>query len=190
MAEIAALSLAASILQVINISVRVAERLNEYHQKGDSLPDAFKHVSTRLPIFVLALRDTNTKIGDMTDDARRAMRPAIKECFTQIKTLDGIIEKVLFKPGDTGATRGWKSVVSVKYDSDVKELDKVIRRYMEAMHYGLSSAILNPGCEQRSAPTLLSVKLMFVSVKKAPPEPATTCPFEREPEFIERDIMC
>jgi hypothetical protein len=77
------------------------------------------------------------------------MKPAIEECFAQIKKLEGIIDKVLFQPGDTGATRGWKFVVSVKYDSDVKELDKVTRGYMEAMHYGLSSAIQNPECEQR-----------------------------------------
>jgi hypothetical protein len=147
MAEIAALSLAASILQVIDISVRVAERLNEYRKKADSLPDAFKHARTRLPIFVLALRDTNAKIEDMPDSAKRAMKPAVDECFAQIKKLDKIIDKVLFKPGDTGAIRGWKSVVSVRYDSDVKELDKVIRKYMEAMQYGLSSAIQNPECE-------------------------------------------
>jgi hypothetical protein len=139
MAELAALSVAASILQVIDISVRVAERLNEYRKQEDSLPDAFKHVSTRLPIFVLALRTTNSKIEDMADDARKAMKPAIEECFSQITKLEMIIDKVLFKPGDRGATRGWKSIVSVKYDGDVKDLDKVIRRYMEAMQYGLSS---------------------------------------------------
>jgi len=140
MAELAAVGVAASIIQVIDISVRVIERLNEYRKKGDSLPDAFKHVSTRLPIFVLALRTTNSKIEDMTDDARRAMKPAIEECFNQIRNLEMIIDKVLFKPGDRGTTRGWKSVASVRYDGDVKELDKVIRRYMEAVHYGLSSA--------------------------------------------------
>jgi hypothetical protein len=143
MAELAALSVAASILQVIDISVRVAERLNEYRKKEDSLPTAFKHVSTRLPIFVLKLRDTNAKVEDMTDDARRALKPAIEECFNQIKKLETIIDKVLFKPGDKGATRGWKSIKSVKYDSDVSELDKVIRRYMEAMNYGLSSVALH-----------------------------------------------
>ena len=139
MAELAALSVAASILQVIDISVRVAERLNEYRKKEDSLPDALKHVSTRLPVFVLALRNTNAKIEDVTDDARRALKPAIEECFDQIKKLETIIDKVLFKPGDGGAIRGWKSIVSVKYDSDVSEADKVIRRYIEAMHYGLSN---------------------------------------------------
>ncbi|KAI4692781.1 uncharacterized protein J4E88_001149 [Alternaria novae-zelandiae] len=171
MAELAAVGVAASIIQVVDISVRVIERLNEYRKKGDSLPDAFKHVSTRLPIFVLALRTTNSKIEDMTDDARRAMKPAIEECFNQIRNLEMIIDKVLFKPGDRGTTRGWKSVASVRYDGDVKELDKVIRRYMEAMHYGLSSAT------------------QHLENKKLPPKPMSTCPFEREADFVERDVI-
>ncbi|KAL1800626.1 hypothetical protein ACET3X_000968 [Alternaria dauci] len=171
MAEFAALSVAASILQVIDISVRVAERLNEYRKKEDSLPTAFKHVSTRLPIFILALQNTNAKMEDMTDEARRALKPAIEECFSQIKKLETIINKVLFKPGDRGATRGWKSIKSVRYDSDVSDLEKVIRRYMEAMDYGLSSMALNSGTEKSS------------------PQPISTCPFEREADFVERDIM-
>jgi hypothetical protein len=35
----------------------------------------------------------------------------------------------------------------------VKELDKAIRKYMEAMHYGLSSTIQNPEREYWTATT-------------------------------------
>jgi hypothetical protein len=55
MAEFAALSVAASILQVVNVGIRVIKRLNEYGDKANGLPDAFKHINKRLPIFIDAL---------------------------------------------------------------------------------------------------------------------------------------
>jgi hypothetical protein len=133
MAELAALSVAASILQVIDVGIRVIGRLKEYNDKANGLPNAFKHISKRLPIFIDALRQTNSAIESMTDSARKAFKPAIEECLIQIHRLEATIDAVLPKIGDSGILRGWKAVISVKYDSNVEEMEKVIKDYMEVM---------------------------------------------------------
>jgi hypothetical protein len=127
----------------------------------------------------------------VTDDAKRALKPAIEECFDQIKKLETIIDKVLFKPGDGGAIRGWKSIVSVKYDSDVSEADKVIRRYIEAVHYGLSNVTPPSGsmCILFFDTLPETEANVFSADKISSPQPTSTCPFEREADFVERGVM-
>ncbi|KAF1842634.1 TPR-like protein [Cucurbitaria berberidis CBS 394.84] len=173
MAELAALGIAASVLQIIDVGVRVVERLNDSRKNGTTLPHAFRHINTRLPVFIDALRETKSRLEDMTDSARKAIRPAIEECLIQIQKLEATLDKVLPSENESGAMRGWKAVVSVKYDNDVKEMDEVIRHYMEAMaqHRQLSSS--NHNSEGR----------------RDPPKPSSTCPFEQEPDFIDRDVM-
>jgi hypothetical protein len=133
MAELAALSVAASILQVIDVGLRVLTRLNDFNANANGLPDAFRHISTRLPIFIDALRQTKNGLEDMTDSARAAFRPAIQECLAQIKKLEETMDVVLPKLGESGIARGWKAVRSVRYDSEVREMERVIRAYMEVM---------------------------------------------------------
>lgn len=147
MAEaLATLSVVASILQVMDIGLKVTNRINESRKKGTTLPDAFRHVATRLPVFIDTLRETKDNIEHLTDSARKALSPAIEECLIQITKLEAILDKVLPKADESG-TRGWKAVVSFKYDNEVKEVDDVIRHYMEAMaqHRQLSSTNRNLG---------------------------------------------
>jgi hypothetical protein len=133
MAELAALSVAASILQVIDVGLRVITRLNDFNANANGLPEAFRHISTRLPIFIDALRQTKDGLENMSDSARAAFRPAIKECLEQIMKLEATMESVLPKLGESGITRGWKALVSVRYDGEVREMERVIRGYMEVM---------------------------------------------------------
>lgn len=133
MAELATLQVAASIIQVIDVGIRVVQRLMEYHDKSNELPDAFKHVSKRLPIFIETLRQTRSTIEIISDSARKALQPAIEECLLQIRKLELMVDAALPKVGDSGMTKSWKAMVSVKYDSGVKEMDRVIKDYMEVM---------------------------------------------------------
>jgi hypothetical protein len=145
MAELAALSVAASILQVIDVGIRVIERFKELNDSANGLPDAFRHISKRLPIFIDALRQTKSSVEDMSDSARKAFKPAIEECLIQIHKLEATINAVLPKLGDNGLARGWKALVSVKYDSQIKEMERVIKDYMEVMaqHQVSSLAVKN-----------------------------------------------
>jgi len=145
MAELATLQVAASIIQVIDVGVRVIARLKAYHDKTNGLPVAFKHISKKLPIFIHALEQTKSALDVMTDSARKAFLPAIEECFEQIKRLETTIDAALPKVGDTGRMRSWKAIVSIKYESEVKEMDRVIQEYMGVMtqHHVSSLATRN-----------------------------------------------
>jgi len=145
MAEaLAGVQIAASIIQVIDVGVRVLERLKDFHDTTNALPDALKHISNKLPILIDALRLTNDAMEVMTDRARKAFQPAIQECYTQITRLEVTINAVLPRKGDTGGRRTWKAILSVKQDGQVKKMDKVIQEYMAVMsqHHTSSLAMM------------------------------------------------
>jgi hypothetical protein len=141
MAELAALQVAASIIQVIDVGIRVIKRLQDFKKNANGLPDAFKHINLRLPLFVDALRQTNAALEDMTDSTRKAFRPAIEECLVQIRKLEITIETVLPKESDRGFARSWKALISVKSESDIKEMDRIIKEYMELMAQHQTSSL-------------------------------------------------
>jgi hypothetical protein len=151
MAELAALQVAASIIQVIDVGIRVVQRLREYHDKANELPDAFKHISKRLPIFIETLRQTKSTFEVVSDSARKALQPAIEECLLQICKLEVMVDAALPKMNDSGMTRSWKAIVSVKYDSEVKEMDRVIKDYMEVMSQHQVSSLVVQGLSSTSA---------------------------------------
>jgi hypothetical protein len=133
MAELAALQVAASIIQVIDVGIRISERLKDFHDKSHALPSTFKHINNKLPIFIDALRQTKEAMETMTDSARKAFRPVIEECYMQITRLEATVDAVLPKRGDTGRMRSWKAIISLKHDDEVKEMERVIQVYMAVM---------------------------------------------------------
>ncbi|KAF2133626.1 TPR-like protein [Dothidotthia symphoricarpi CBS 119687] len=176
MAEaLATLAVVASILQVVDLGVRVIKRLEDFREEAGGLPKAFTHISRRLPILIDALRKTKQIMenGSIAESTREAFAPAVEECSRQIAKLDSTIDRALPKIGDSGMTRKWKAVASVKYDSEVQEMDKVIGMYMDTMtqHHIISAAAKDS------------------ALAKAPPIPTTTCPFRRDQDFVHRDAL-
>lgn len=154
-----ALQVAASIIQCIDVGVRVVERLNEFHNKAGDLPQAFKHIRKRLPVFIETLRHTHLTLENVSESARKALKPAADECLSQIQKLENVIESALPKLDDSSVTKSWKAVVSVKYESDIKDMEKVIKDYMEIFaQYQTSSLALqsftrwSPKCPNVPAP--------------------------------------
>jgi hypothetical protein len=149
MEGLAGIQVAASIAQIVDIGLRVIRRLHEYHGKTGELPDAFLHISKRLPILVETLRQTKSAIVATTGSARKALEPATEECRRQIEKLEVLIESALPKTDDSSVAKSWKALVSVKYESDIKRMDKVIKSYMEVLsQYQISSlAVQNQNCK-------------------------------------------
>ena len=86
----------------------------------------------------------------MSDATRKAFVPAVEECLTQVQNLEVRVDAVLPKPDDSGRTRSWKAIISVKNDSEIKQVDRVIREYMELMAQHETSTFVLRHVESRS----------------------------------------
>ena len=142
MAELAALGSAASILQIIDISIRVVKRIHEYRKSGKGFPEALEHISNRLPALIDALQDTKSALDTMTDRTRRAIAPSVTGCLIQIQKLEVIMNEITARSSESSLSRGRKFVTAFLYESGIKEIDKTIQEYMAALthHHILSSS--------------------------------------------------
>ncbi|OCK73506.1 hypothetical protein K432DRAFT_233228 [Lepidopterella palustris CBS 459.81] len=138
MAEaIAAVSIVANIVQLVEFGSRVLKRLEEYQSKFGEVPDAFRHINTQLPVLLDALEQTKAAInsGSMQDETKKSILPAIQECKVQIQLLEDVIIKALPVSGDSWARTRGKALRSLMYDAKAEKITVVIRGYIQTLTY-------------------------------------------------------
>jgi hypothetical protein len=143
MSGLEVVSAIASIGQLIDLGIKVINRMNEFRDKSIRLPKAFRHIQIELPVFINILRETKatSDANQLSDSGRKALKTLIRECYVQIHTLNTLLTKALPKSSDSGTIRSWKAVTSFRYDDDVKEVETVIRKYLQTLsHQGIASA--------------------------------------------------
>lgn len=104
MAEsLAAVSVVANVVQLIEFGCEVLARLSEFLSNPGCVQKTFRHLHTELRDLLDALEHTQTaiKTSSIRAASREALRPAIDSCRTQIETLDAIIGKTQPKLGDS-----------------------------------------------------------------------------------------
>jgi hypothetical protein len=104
MAEImTVVTIAAHIIELVDLGIRVLNRLGEYQSTLAEIPEAFRHIKAELPVLLDALRQTKAAIDDgaSQDDSKDALEPALKECDLQMKVLYEVIEKLLPKRNES-----------------------------------------------------------------------------------------
>lgn len=171
MDPISTLSLVANIIQVVDFGTAVVRRLEDYRSKTGELPEAFKHISIKLPALLQKLEQTEAAAnnGAISAAERKVLMPILSECSKEIETLEGIIAKALPKGGDSGVKRGLKAVGSLRYDARVEKSMKEIEGYVTLLTYiAVATTSTTP---------------------LPPPPPGTTCPFPRDPHFVNRDVL-
>ncbi|PVI04842.1 hypothetical protein DM02DRAFT_651280 [Periconia macrospinosa] len=164
-----------SFVQLIDVAAKVASRLNEYRGKSGELPRSFLEISLLLPAFIEVVRETKVAVDDnrLSDTARQAITPLLKECSTQISFLDRIVTELLPKNDETSIELFRKVVRSLKYDKKIHRAEEAIRKYLTMIsHQGIASA------RNKDAAT------------PAPPKPTfVNRPFHRDTDHVHRDAL-
>lgn len=143
MAEaLAVVGIVASIVQLVDSGSRVLSRLEEYRSSLGDIPESFRHVKTELPVLLDALKQKKAEIdaGQITNDSKKALAPAVEACGKQIKALNDVIAKALPKPGDSWAKRKTKALGSLRYDAKVEKITTVIRGYIQTLTFHAASS--------------------------------------------------
>ena len=59
----------------------------------------------------------------------------LEDCFSKVSDLKKIFEGCLPEDGSSKFTRGWKALVSMKYDKKIDEISKVIQKHVTLLTY-------------------------------------------------------
>jgi hypothetical protein len=100
--------LVSSIVQFVDYSSKVVERLGEFQSNLDEVPKTFKDIKTELPLLINTLKRTEDQVraGDVSQDTQDALFLVVEGCRDQLKILDDILFKTLPKVGDSSLKRG------------------------------------------------------------------------------------
>lgn len=185
MAEaIAALGLAASILQLIDFSAKVVGRLNEFQSSLREVPKSFRQISNTLPLLCDTLEQIRHAVeaDSFREQTKTALLLVVEGCRSQITELDAMLAKSLPTPQDSQLKRGFKAVSSIGHDGKVERISKDLHGYISTLTFYCTavSSTLQPlqGTAARYMcdiilNTVLDQGLNKIRAWLAPPDPST-----------------
>lgn len=170
MAEsLAIINLIGTIVQFVDFSAKVIERLDEFKRDVSEVPKSFRDLHNLLPLLQETLKgtknDAESKLLDET--SAQAVLAVVKGCQAQCQLLNEILQKILPAQGDSKLRRSFKVFSSVRQEKAVKEILYRIQQYqISLIHYHTTSPLQVLPMRTKS--------LFFV-------------PFPRDPHFVGRE---
>jgi hypothetical protein len=178
MAEaLAVVGIVSSIIQVVEFSAKVADRLNDFASSVGDIPKAFRHIQTELPLIIDSLRriQSQAESGSVEPTTTNAVWPVLKDCQREITRLQNILDKTVPSIGDSSWERRKKAFLSLGKDKDVAEIADSLSRYVRVLT--LHQTIEGSKSESQPPPTYDQLKPLCF----------TLIPFDRNPHFVDRE---
>jgi G:T/U-mismatch repair DNA glycosylase len=138
----------ANIVQLVDFSTKVLERLDDFQSNLREIPKAFRHIKAELPVLQDALKQTKDKIdhGVIENSTKAALLPAVQGCKVQIEALDGLLAEILPVAGDSRIKKTKKALWSITQDSKVESITRTLHGYITTLtfYHAAASSTLQP----------------------------------------------
>jgi N-terminal domain on NACHT_NTPase and P-loop NTPases len=149
MAEaMAVVGFVASIIQLVDFSSKVLERLEEFQADLGDIPRSLRYLKAELPVLQDTLQQTKEAIqaGSVREETKKALIPVIEGCTEQIGLLDTILVKIMPAPTDSRLKRGTKAILSLHQEAKIESIMKILRNYVGTLtfYYVAISSTLQP----------------------------------------------
>lgn len=167
MTELAAVGLAAAVVQFVGFSSKIVKRLAEFDSAVDNVPQSFRDIKVQLPLITDTLYSIKrqVEIGSINEDATKAAKAVIDSMLQEAQTLMEILLKFVPKEGSSNAKIRIQALKSLRYDSKAVES---INRLLKNIH------ILNlyQSKQSRDAIEKLSEDILRLSSSSPPALPS------------------
>lgn len=138
MAEaLAIVGLISSIVQFVDFSSKIVDRLNEFQSSLDEVPKSFRDIKIELPLLVDTLERTKkqTEDGCFSKNTQVAIWSVVKGCQLQVKRLNDVLEETLPTRSDSSWRRGKKALLSIGQEKNVQQITTTFRNYVQTLTY-------------------------------------------------------
>lgn len=175
MAEaIAAVGLVASVVQFVDFSTKIIERLNDFRSAAENGTNVFQavHVQVRLLRSNLERTAEQAKAGQLDDRTADDVNAVVEACQYQLQRVKAILDKLDSLDGESRWRRGMKVLISVYQEDEIRDITRIIQDYVSHLihHQTLS---IQAALATRPAPKR---SISF-----------STVPFPRDPHFAGRE---
>ncbi|KAI4147474.1 MAG: hypothetical protein L6R39_003098 [Caloplaca ligustica] len=138
MAEaVAVISFISAVISLVDAGTRIVNRLHEFDEASQEIPESFRHLKSQLPIVLDGLRRTEAraKAGHVDKRTQEALVPTIQGCRDRVASLYNVLDGVLPSKTDSSLERAMKAVKSVSKDKKVQKLLKDIDSYLTSLTF-------------------------------------------------------
>ena len=133
MAEaVAVIGLVSSIVQLVDSSTKIIERLDQFLSNVDEIPQSYRDLKTVLSLLrdMLSRTITEAERGLMNIYAQNFVSGAIEGCRLQIQQVDNILVSKVPKLDESGRKRTIKILCSVMQERKVQNIVGRIQQHM------------------------------------------------------------
>lgn len=127
--------LTTSVLTLIDFSIKVGKRLEEYSSTINKYPKIFGAIKDDLPLLIRILKfiEENVKSGHIGPDAQDDLHVAVGSCRDRVQELETRLGKVLPKKSDNTGKRVFKAFASLCKEQGIKEIITSIRESIQTL---------------------------------------------------------
>ena len=186
MAEaVAVVGLVASIATLVELSAKVLSRLHDFTSKSSEVPESFRSLTTRLPLLTVTLQHIQplAEDGRSPDNMTKALKAVIDDTSKQISDIQISLSKVLPSDGASRLERALKVLKSLAKEDKVQQAlakiyknNKILVLHQTTWHVDTGNHILEALSKLSITPATL-------------PDPSSSIPFRRDPDFVDRGAI-
>ncbi len=128
-------ALVGNIVQLIDFSIKIVGRLDDFREKYDKTPMLFSNIRIRLPLLIDSLTRSRNGIveGTIAKEGDEALAAVLEGCLAQITKCNEILNKVLPTKGDSWITRSKKAFQSLYHERDMESIRENLQDYIQAL---------------------------------------------------------
>lgn len=137
MDPVTAVGLVAAIIQLVEFGTKVTERFTDFSSAGlqDGPPTAFKYIMAVLPLIMEGLQNLQSRISDVTAQARVTLHTVVQSCLSDVQTLNQILDKVLPSSKASKWEKGKKALASIQCDKEIDRIAGAIKTYIGVLTF-------------------------------------------------------
>jgi uncharacterized protein YoxC len=148
MEALAVVAIVSSVVQLVDFTSKVIDRLNEVHSGTNEIPKSLSHLNAELPLLLHTLKQVQEALQakHFPEECAAALLPVVKGCDGSIHEIESILKKTLPTQGDGRTRKVFKSVGSVWNDGKVESIRTTLRGYIGTLtfYFAASSSMLQP----------------------------------------------
>ena len=179
MDPLTAVGLASAIATFIDIGAKIAKRMKELSEAGD-IPEVFRDIRTRLPLIISIVASRRHGTDDLSPETESAFEEVVRQCFEQVRQLDGILNKVTVSKGDSRFKKAVRAGISLVEEGRIQRIATALRDNIQLLLFLNPTPAENgrPKAERTSSvalPSYISATGVFL------------VPFSRDKQFVGRE---
>lgn len=154
---LAVIGVIANVIAIVDFTTETLNRFQDFKEKHDAVPKAFRDLASRLPLIGATLSKTSARAeaGEVDEITCKKLRTVVEGCEAKLKELKRIFEKLIPKDDAGKLKLFWSAWRSQSQDKAVERIANAIGEDLQALtsYYAVDIGLTEVDKAQNKAAT-------------------------------------